>query len=195
MVSRIFIFALLFTGLAVPAHALRFYVNQTTGDDRRSHMVVQDSDTPWRTITHALEMAHILTQGRPHVIDIAAGSYSPSSGETLPFVISQTNIYLRSQGGVELNAQGLSRIIEVAVPSPDFMLRDFSLVNGTADRGGAVSCESCSLRVVHSRILGNQATLGGDAIYVADGRLQLMNNIIRIDGSSEIGRASCRERV
>jgi len=194
MVSRIFIFALLFTGLAVPAHALRFYVNQTTGDDRRSHMVVQDSDTPWRTITHALEMAHILTQGRPHVIDIAAGSYSPSSGETLPFVISQTNIYLRSQGGVELNAQGLSRIIEVAVPSPDFMLRDFSPVNGTADRGGAVSCESCSLRVVHSRILGNQATLGGDAIYVADGRLQLMNNIIRINGSSGSGGAIIEAR-
>ena len=65
MVRRIFIFAfLLLAGLSAQVDALRFYVNQTTGDDRRSHVVVQDSDTPWRTVTHALRMAHIITQGR-----------------------------------------------------------------------------------------------------------------------------------
>ena len=185
MVGRIFSFALLLlAGLSAPVEATRFYVDQTTGDNRRSHVVVQDSETPWRTITHALEMAHIITQNRPHVIDIAAGTYSPSSGETFPFVISQTDIYLRSQGNVILDAQRQSRILEVTAPTSDFVLRNFSLVNGVADRGGAVFCISCSLRVVESRLLSNDATDGGDVIYVADGRLQLINNIIRFNGTS-----------
>ncbi|MDA0336305.1 MAG: putative Ig domain-containing protein, partial [bacterium] len=195
MVRRTFSFALLLVaGLSVPAHALRFYVNQSTGDNRRSHVVAQDSATPWRTMTHALQMAHIITQGRPHVIDIAAGSYSPSSGETFPFVISQTQIYLSSQGRVVLDAQGRSRIIQVTAPTSDFVLRDFSLVNGAASRGGAVSCESCSLRVVDSRILSNEASEGGDAIYVAGGRLQLINNIIRFNGASGTGGAVIEAR-
>jgi hypothetical protein len=195
MVRRSFIFAsLLLAGLSLPVNAMRFYVNQTTGDNRRSHVVVQDPEKPWKTITHALLMAHLITQGRPHVIDIAAGTYSPASGETLPFVISQTNIYLRSQGSVVLDAQRRSRIIEVTAPTSDFVLRNFSLVNGVADRGGAVSCESCSLRVVDSRILSSEATAGGDAIYVADGRLELINNTIRFNGVHGAGGAIIETR-
>ena len=83
------------TSLSAPAWALQFYVNTATGDDRRSHMLVQDQATPWRTITHALKVAHIIAQGRPHVIEIASGTYSPATGETLPFAISQTGIYLK----------------------------------------------------------------------------------------------------
>ncbi len=185
MVSRSFLFvALLLASLSVPVGATRFYVNQSTGDNRRSHIVVQDADTPWRTITHALKMAHIITQDRPHVIDIASGTYSPASGEIMPFVISQTDIYFRSQGGVLLDGQRQSGILEITAPTSDFVLRDFSLLNGTAQYGGAVSCQSCSLRVVDSRLLGNEAAAGGDAIYVADGRLQLFRNIIRTNGSS-----------
>ena len=65
MVRRIFSFALLLlAGLSAQVDATRFYVDPATGDNRRSHVVVQDSGTPWRTITHALEMAHIITKGR-----------------------------------------------------------------------------------------------------------------------------------
>ncbi|SVD50255.1 uncharacterized protein METZ01_LOCUS403109, partial [marine metagenome] len=139
VIRRIFSFALLLlAGLSAQVDATRFYVDPAMGDNRRSHVVVQDSGTPWRTITHALEMAHIITKGRPHVIDIAAGTYSPASGETFPFVISQTNIYLRSQGNVILDAQKQSRVLQVTAPTSDFVLRNFSLVNGTADLGGAV---------------------------------------------------------
>ena len=185
VIRRIFSFALLLlAGLSAQVDATRFYVDPATGDNRRSHVVVQDSGTPWRTITHALEMAHIITKGRPHVIDIAAGTYSPASGETFPFVISQTNIYLRSQGNVILDAQKQSRVLQVTAPTSDFVLRNFSLINGAADLGGAVFCESCSLRVVDSRLVSNDATDGGDVIYVADGRLQLINNSIRFNGTS-----------
>lgn len=169
---------------SLPAEALRFYVNQSTGDNRRSHILAQTQTTPWRTITHALQMAHILTQGRPHVIDIAPGTYSPSTGETFPFVVSQTGIYFQSQGGVVLDAQRKSGIMQVTAKTSDFVLRDFSMINGVANRGGAVSCETCTLRVVDSRLLNNEATEGGDAIYVANGRLRLNNNSLRLNGVS-----------
>lgn len=164
-----------------PAEALRFYVNQSTGDDRRSHIVAQNNTTPFRTITHALKVAHLITASRPHVIEIPAGTYSAASGETLPFEISQTGIYINSEGGVIFDGQGLSRIFTITAPTSDFLLRNVALLNGSADKGGAVYCETCSLRVTNTRLIGNKASTG-DAIYVQDGRLRFFNNTLRFNG-------------
>ena len=170
-----------------PAEALRFYVDQTTGDDRRSHIVATESETPWQSITHAISMAEIITEGRPHVIHLAPGTYSSSSGETLPLVIRQTDIYLESSGRVILDGESVSQILRITAPTPDFVLRDVTLTNGRADRGGAVYCETCSLRVAASRLLENVSADGGDAIYVDSGRLQMTNTSVRRNGDSSPG--------
>ena len=59
--------------LAVDVWGLRFYVDPdpAKGDDRRSAGVAQNPDTPFRTITRALKIAHLVPEGRPHVIEIA----------------------------------------------------------------------------------------------------------------------------
>jgi hypothetical protein len=41
------------------------------GDDRCSVRLAQNPDTPFRTITRALKIAHLVPEGRPHVIEIA----------------------------------------------------------------------------------------------------------------------------
>ena len=64
---------------ATPISALRFYVDQVNGDNRRSVQAAQDSSTAFKTLTHALRIAHLVSEGRPHVIEITSGTYSPST--------------------------------------------------------------------------------------------------------------------
>ncbi|MBT7596200.1 MAG: DUF1565 domain-containing protein [Gemmatimonadetes bacterium] len=185
MIQRILSIVLL--GLIVsgaPATALTFYVDDSSGDNRRSHVVAQADTTPWQTLTHALKVAHLIPEGRPHVIELTEGTYSPSSGETLPFEVTQTGIYVSTEDGVLFDAEGLSRIFTITAPTSDFVLRNVALLNGVADQGGAVYCHTCSLKVTDSRIIGNKATDAGEAIYVEDGRLQFVNNNVRFNGSS-----------
>ena len=172
-----------------PVDALTFHVDSSTGDNRRSHIVAQDASTPWKTLTHALKVAHVITDGRPHVINLTSGMYSPSSGETFPFEITQSGIYVSSPGGVLLDAQGLSRIFTITAPTSDFVLRDIALLNGAADQGGAIYCETCSLRVANTRIIGNKATDAGEVIYVKDGRLKFLNNTVRVNGTTGSDRS------
>ena len=176
--------ALIVLTVAVPSHALRFYVDGASGagDNRRSVMVAQDPDTPWRTITHALRIAHLIPEGRPHIIQIAAGTYSPAT-ESFPLRISQTDIYLESGGNVIFDAQFTAGILAITAPTQDFLLQSMSFVNGLAERGGMVYCQTCSLRVVDSRIIGNRSTLGGDVIYQEGGRLKFNNNVVRYNGA------------
>ncbi len=185
MIQRILFLVLL--GLIVShsqVEALNFYVNSSTGDNRRSHIVAQDSSTPWKTLTHALKIAHLVTGGRPHVIQVASGTYSPSTGETMPFEITQAGIYVKSPGQVLFDAEGKSRIFTITAPTSDFVLRDVALLNGSAERGGAVYCETCSLKVTNSRIIGNHATDEGDVIYARNGRVKFLNNMVRFNGTS-----------
>ena len=75
-----------------PAHGVRFFVNAEIGDDRRS---VQSDTTPFRSISHAIQVAHLFPHGKPHAIDIASGTYSPSTtAESFPIEISEIDIFV-----------------------------------------------------------------------------------------------------
>jgi len=174
---------------ALPAHALRFYVDgkpEGNGDDRRSVQSAQNPATPFRTISHALRIAELIPEGRPHVIHIAAGTYSSSAnGEIFPLVISQTGIFFETTGLVSFDAEGKSNFFQITVSdTSEFVIKGIDFSNGWAAKGGAVYCQACSLRVVDSRFFDNQATENGHVLYVQDGRVQFSNNVLRDNGSS-----------
>jgi hypothetical protein len=177
---------------AHPAAALRFYVdgspaaNDTTppvGDDRRSLQSAQDSSTPLKTITQALNLAHLISEGRPHVIQITPGTYSPSRGETFPLVVTDPNVFMEATGLTVFDAEGLSNHIEITAPTSDFLLNGIDFINGVADSGGVIQAKTCSLRVVNCRFFDNRATAAGHIIYSQDGRLRFFNNVVRNNGS------------
>lgn len=175
---------LLVCAVASPSRSVRFYVDKSPdrGDDRRSVMSAQNPDTPFRTIEHALRIAHLIPQGRPHIIEIATGTYTPDD-ENLPLRISQSGIQLRSTGNLIFDARGQSGFLEITGPTDDFVLQDMSFVNGLAERGGVIYCDACSLRVDRSRFISNRATMGGALIYQRDGRLEFTNNQVRTNGA------------
>jgi len=175
---------LLTLATVLPAGALNFYVNPATGDNRRSVQSAQNSATPFRTITHALRIAHLVTEGRPHVIHVPAGTYSPSSGETFPLTISQTRIYLSTSGVITFDAENKSNLIRITAATSDFVLKGITFRNGLAEQGGAIYAESCSLRVVDNIFTNNRATGSGQVLYVKNGRLQFYKNLLRDNGAT-----------
>ena len=179
--------------VVVPAQALRFYVdgspalNDTTppkGDDRRSVQSAQNDSTPFRTITHALRVAHLVKEGRPHVISVERGTYSPSRGETFPLVFTEPDIYISTRGLTIFDAEGMSNFFHLTGSTSDFVISGIDFINGRAPQGGAIYARSCSLRVVDSRFFNNQATRNGHVAYVRNGRLKFINNVVRNSGSS-----------
>ncbi len=186
-----FLYLALFGALTLmtvlPARALDFYVNSSpaVGDDRRSLQSAQDPATPFRTITHALRIAHLVGEGRPHVIHIPAGTYSPSTtGETFPLVISQTRIYLATSGVITFDAERKSNFFRITAPTSDFVIQGITFRNGLAEQGGAIYAETCSLRVVSNIFLNNRATGSGQVLYAKNGRVKIFNNLMRDNGAT-----------
>ena len=168
---------------ATPISALRFYVDQVNGDNRRSVQAAQDSSTAFKTLTHALRIAHLVSEGRPHVIEITSGTYSPSSGEQFPLEITQTGIYIETTGLTIFDGENKTNFFKVTAPTSDFVLKGIDFINGSAEQGGVAYCQTCSLRVVDSRFFNNKATKNGHVIYTENGRLKFYNNLVRDSGS------------
>ena len=165
------------------AQALHFFVNPTTGDNRRSVQSAQNPATAFKTIAHALRIAHLVTQSRPHVITIAAGTYSLSSGELFPLEITQTGIYIETTGLTIFDGENKTNFFKITAPTSDFVIKGIDFINGSADKGGVVFCQTCSLRVVKNRFFKNKASQNGHVIYTENGRLKFYNNLVRDSGS------------
>jgi hypothetical protein len=183
MLFRIILFTALTLGILRPAEALRFHVNPTTGDNRRSVQSAQDTSTVFKTITHALRIAHLVTEGRPHVIELASGTYSPSTGESFPLNISQTGIYVKTNGQTIFDAESKSNFFNITAPTSDFTIQGIDFLNGQAAKGGVAYCNTCSLRVVDNRFFKNRSTQGGHVIYTEKGHLKFYKNIVRDSGN------------
>ncbi len=166
-----------------PTHALRFYVDPTTGDNRHSVQSAQDSATPFKTIAHALRIAHIVTESRPHVINIAGGTYSLSSGELFPLEITQAGIYIETTGLTTFDGENKTNFFKITAPTSDFVIKGIDFVNGSAEQGGVAFCQTCSLRVADNRFFRNKASQSGHVIYTENGRLKFYNNLVRDSGT------------
>ena len=151
---------------AAPLHAVRLFVDAETGDDRRSVQSAQGDTTPFRSISHAIKVAHLFDHGKPHVIDIAPGTYSPSTtGESFPIEISESGIFVNTDRA-NLDAEGKGRFFEITEEGVEFVLRNFTFVNGSAETGGVVSCQACTLRVAENLFVRNVAEIWGDLVYM-----------------------------
>ena len=184
MLFRLFVlFCCTYLLAITPAQALRFYVDPAIGDDRRSVQTAQDATTPFKTIAHALRIAHLITESRPHVVKIAGGTYSPSNGELFPLEITQTDIYFETTGLTIFDGENKTNFFKITAPTSDFVIKGIDFINGSADKGGVAFCQTCSLRVVDNRFFKNKATQSGHVIHSENGRLKFYNNLVRDSGS------------
>ena len=170
------------------AGALQFYVDgdSTKGDDRRSVKAGQNPDTPFRSIAQAFAVAHQITEGRPHIIEIAAGTYQHgTNGERFPLVVSEPDIFFQTDGGsVRFEGGSAHKFFELSNLGDEFLIQGIDFRNGFGDRGVIASCEACSLRVTDNRFFFNTATESGHIVHVEDGRLIFVNNVVSENGTT-----------
>ena len=84
--------------------------------------------------------------------------------------------------------RGQGGFFEITEEGVEFVLRNFTFVNGSAETGGVVSCQACTLRVAENLFVRNVAEIWGDLIYMNRGQLSFYNNIVRENGQAGIGR-------
>ena len=184
------LFFLLITALALGVQdsgASTFYVNgdPDIGDDRRSVVSGQSAATPFRSITQALAIAHVVSEGRPHTIVLEPGTYRHGvNGEQFPLVITEPDIFIQpGSGDVTFDGDGAHKFFELSNLGGEFLLQGFDFRNGFDDRGAIASCEACSLRVTDNTFRDNRASESGHLLYVKDGRLRFFNNKVSDSGT------------
>lgn len=171
-----------------PLLALQIFVDPLNGDDRNSLQSAQDTVGAYKTIAHALAVAHAVTDSRPHIIELLPGKYSPSAGQTFPLEIFESGIHLRAiknNGATVFDAEGHSNFFSFSTPVQEITIRGIDFYNGHADKGGFADCNTCSLNVVENRFFNNSASSNGHVIFSKDGRIRLVNNILRNNGGSQ----------
>ena len=72
----------------------------------------------------ALRIAHLISDKRPHVIQLTPGTYSPSVGESFPLQISQSDIYVQVDGQATFDGEGKSNFFHITSPPSEFLIKD-----------------------------------------------------------------------
>src|SRR5205085_2036696 len=82
---------------SVRAHAADWYVDVNAGSDANDGLAPA---TAWQTLTHALAQVPIPVTG-DHVVHVAPGTYSQTSGETFP-IFAKPRVRIVGDGGWDM---------------------------------------------------------------------------------------------
>lgn len=127
--------------------------------------VVHEVPGAYARITDALSAA---TPG--DTVRVAAGTYSAAAnGEVFPLAILPPGVVLEGAGaGLSiLDAAGAGSVVRCAATG--VRVTGFTLLNGSAQRGGGVSVEAGDAQIDHTAIVGCAAIERGASIWAAPG--------------------------
>ncbi|MBN1592180.1 MAG: right-handed parallel beta-helix repeat-containing protein [Candidatus Coatesbacteria bacterium] len=178
-----------------------YYVDAESGSDDNDG----SSESPWRTITHALASVDG-SKEKPVEVHVAAGTYATSTnGETLPLNMKS---YLSLSG-----KDAATTILDAESEAPHVIYCE-SVDKATIERltitggNGAISgerfshgagiycCENGSVSIRHNTISGNvtrgpQQDSEGGGIYSFDTRIEIDGNTITKNSADQGGAITC----
>ncbi|MCD4819446.1 MAG: choice-of-anchor D domain-containing protein [Candidatus Cloacimonetes bacterium] len=158
----------------------------------------QTQETAFKHINYALSQVYGDSLN-PVIINIAAGTYSPSAtGEQFPIQLPDyvTLIGETTRETIILDAQDTNRVIDISNVS-GAGLETLTITNGFAfgytavslNSGGGINCLQSSLHLENVTVSGNYANFSGGGIHCIGSNLNLKNSQIydNIAGSSPPG--------
>jgi len=129
------------------------------------------SNNPFKTLARTLEMINA-TDSNPITIHLAAGTYSPESGESFPLIMeSNVNIEGVSEESTILDAMETSRVIAME-NCDNNTISGLTITGGLAEgsspdnRGGGMFLSSSNPTLTHVTISGNTAGWYGAGMYI-----------------------------
>lgn len=200
MVHRIFLIAAAAVCSLSMSYASTYFVNASTGNDANNGTA---SGTAFKTITHALSVA-----ANTDVVNVAAGTYSKTLGETFPLTMASGVTLTGTAGALTtiINAPGDSnnnRVFNCISNSASTIIQGFTITGGSVrdtssggvvSKGGGMYIEGGSPVIQNNIITSNtargydfyQAGLGannggtgnGGGIYITGAAPTIRNNVI-----------------
>nr|MBC8311747.1 right-handed parallel beta-helix repeat-containing protein [Candidatus Neomarinimicrobiota bacterium] len=148
------------------------------------------SNNPFKTIARTLEMINP-TEDNPITIHLAAGTFSPETGENFPiFMLSNVNIEGEDEETTILDAQQTDRVITMD-DCDNNTISGITITGGLAEGevGGGIFIFSSNPTLTHVTISNNTAESGG-GIYLNWSDFIL--TYVTINGNSAEGGSSSR---
>ena len=172
--------------------ATDYYVNAVSGNNTTGDGTYGN---PWQTITYALGMV----SGEGHTLNVAAGTYDATLGESFPIQIKD-GISL-SGAGIDISIiHGISTasVIKcVAILNQSTQLSGFTItggggtLSGSYYYGGGIYISAGSVLILaNNRITSNvlyNAWGAGAGIYITNAAPRILNNIIDLNSSGTFG--------
>lgn len=175
--------------IAGAAWATDFYV-ATDGVDVPDGGLSEE--TPFRTITYALSVADT-TEGRPHLIHIAAGRYGRAE-ESYPLpMIDQTTLRGAGWDATILDAGSQTTNLVTAVGAEEWTIESLAMTGGRAIQGGAIlAAQGGPMTLSNLHLYGNRAdhpTIPdfqgyGGAIYIGSVDGVTLDHLLLTDNSA-----------
>jgi uncharacterized repeat protein (TIGR01451 family) len=125
-----------------------------------------------------------------HSIVFAAGLQGEILLTASTVGISSKSVTVDGGGRIAVNAQGLSRAIDVessSGPVPDVTIKRLTVKNGDANLGGGIKVTRGALTLDSVLVTGNVASIGGAGIDVDEGNVTIRNSTITGNTSGSVG--------
>ena len=140
-------------------------------------------DNPFKTLARTLEMINP-TESNPITIHLAAGTYSPETGESFPInMLSNVNIQGEDEQNTIVDAMQTGRVITME-SCDNNRISDLTVTGGLAEgstpnnRGGGMYVNGSNPTLTHVTISGNSAGDAGGGMFVNGSNPTLTHVII-----------------
>lgn len=176
--KRIYLLIILATSCFFLARATDYYVDAITGTNSTGD---GSPGNPWQTITYALSQI----SGTGHILNVAAGMYDPTLGETFPILIK--NGVSLVGAGIDISiidANSTNTVIRcVGIVDSSTRIEGFTINQGMSpgdNNGGGISINAGSdLIVTNNLITDNEGgDYSGGGVYISNSSPRIENNTI-----------------
>lgn len=164
----------------------QYYVNAATGSNTSGNGSLAN---PWKTVTYALDQI----SGTGHTLNVAAGTYNSSLGETFPILMKNGVSIVGTDANLcILDAAGTNTVIRcVGITDGTTKIEGLTIKGGgNVTQGGGLFISAGSVLLVTkcrivSNMLGSDVESGG-GIYVANASPVILNDTISANKSGGI---------
>ena len=194
LVFALFMSVFMAQGAVCFSTAADYYVDANSGDDGNDGT----QGTPWRTITRALDWIasnNPGTEGNPHTIHAAAGTYAASTNnERFPLNMqSWVSLVGDDVDTTILNAESTYHVAYCFNVS-DLSIEQLTITGGDArgpgsrdGSGGGICCDGSSLAIIGNTITGNSAEDSGGGVFCYNSSPMIQSNTITGNSAGPYG--------
>ena len=167
-----FIVTIVILFIPVSGLCIDYYVDSTSGSDENSGL---SPDNAWKTITYAISQV-IGSESDTAIINISAGTYSPSTGEIFPIVMKDNVVLIGAGKGLTIiDAEDTNGVI-ICTDLTLAGIANLTITNGKGDYGGGVWSDESTIVLMNCNFSNNKSDYSGGGVSCNKGANIVIDN-------------------